>query len=300
MSQDQPQDAPLSPTQLAPLQARWSIGLYRGDHPLSLAPHPGVAPVILGWDHVTDVVADFVADPFCHRVGSAHVLFFEVWNRTRSRGEIACASSADLMTWRYDGVVLREAIHLSYPCVFASGPDIFMIPETREAQAVRLYRAEAFPHRWRLVRELLHGDFADATPFYHEGRWWLFVHRGLDELRLYSAPALDAPFEEHPASPLVAGNRRLSRPAGRLLAHNGRVLRFAQDAWPNYGSRVRALEIDQLSTETYAEHEVPESPILEGSGRGWNALGMHHVELLPQADGRWLALVDGYTPAAFQ
>jgi len=290
----------LSPTQLAPLRPRWSIGLYRGDDPLSIAPVDNVDPVILRAEDVADVAADFVADPFCHTVGDTHVLFFEVWNRTRERGEIGSAISADLLTWSYDGIVLSEGFHLSYPCVFASGNDIFMVPETREAQAVRLYRAEAFPHRWRLVRELLHGDFADATLFRHDARWWLFVHRGLDELRLYSSRELDGRFEEHPASPLVAGNRRVSRPAGRLLVHDGRVLRFAQDAWPNYGARVHALQIDLLSPEAYAEHEVRESPILEGSGNGWNALGMHHIELLPQADGTWLALVDGYTPGSFQ
>ena len=175
-----------------------------------------------------------------------------------------------------------------------------MIRGNRAAKSVRLYRAEAFPDRWRLVRELLHGDFAAATPFWYRARWWLFVHRGLDELRLYSARALDGEFEEHPASPLVAGNRRISRPAGRLLERAGRVLRFAQDAWPNYGARVRALQVDALSPDSYAEHEVGESPILEGSGSGWNSLGMHHIELLPQADGTWLAFVDGYTPGAFQ
>lgn len=299
MGHDGPEEAPLFPTQVAPLQACWSIGLYHGDSPLALTPATAGAPILTA-EHVTDVVADFVADPFCHVVGRTHVLFFEIWNRALQRGEIACASSRDLTSWRYDGVVLRDAVHLSYPCVFAHASDVFMIPETREAGAVRLYRAEAFPHRWRFVCDLVHGDFADATPFHHEGRWWLFAHRGLDELRLYSARELDGPYEEHPASPIVAGNRRTSRPAGRVINYRGRVLRFAQDAWPHYGSRVRALEIDHLSTRGYAEHELAESPILEGSGSGWNALGMHHVELLPQPDGRWSAIVDGYTPAGFQ
>lgn len=288
----------LSPTQLAPLQERWSIGLYRGVDPWSIAPEPGVDPRIVTAETITDVAADFVADPFCHVVGDRTYLFFEIWNRERAKGEIACASSPDLTEWRYEGVALREPFHLSYPCVFAASGELFMIPETREARSVRLYRADRFPLRWRFVTELLRGDFADATPFHHRGRWWLFVHRGLDELRLYSALEPDGTFAEHPASPLVAGNRRVSRPAGRLLEHGGRIFRFAQDAWPNYGSSVRVLEVDRLSESEYLEHELPKSPILQASGEGWNALGMHHVELLPRPGGTWKAIVDGYTLAS--
>jgi hypothetical protein len=91
-----------------------------------------------------------------------------------------------------------------------------------------------------------------------------------------------------------AGNRRRSRPAGRLLADGDRLLRFSQDAWPHYGSRVRALAVD-LDATRYAEREVAESPILEASGEGWNAQGMHHVDYLRRGADDWLAIVDGYT-----
>src|SRR5262249_59999319 len=116
---------------LSPLRPCGSTALYRGAPPPAIAPPPQIDPVILRADQATDITADFVADPFCHTAGGAHVLFFEIWNRADGRGEIACADSSDLTTWRYGGVVLREPFHLSYPCVFADGGDIFMIPETR-------------------------------------------------------------------------------------------------------------------------------------------------------------------------
>ncbi len=290
----------LSLAQLAPLQERWSISVYRGEDPFSVAPVEGDETVMLTDEIVTDIDAAFVADPFCYAIDGRTYLFFEVWNRQLDRGEIACATSLDLKTWNYEGIVLSEPFHLSYPCVFQAGDETFMIPETRGAQSARLYRSDGFPHRWRFERELLSGDFADVTPFRYQGRWWLFAHRGLDELRLYSARELGETFVEHPMSPLVAGNRRVSRPAGRLLKYQGRLFRFAQDAWPNYGTRVRVLEIDQFSESEYSEHEIAESPILEASGHGWNALGMHHLELLPQANDSWVAIVDGYTMTPFQ
>lgn len=286
--------APMSPTEAAPLEDVWSIGIYHGRDPLSLRPLDGVRNPVLTAAMVDDVDASFVADPFHLAVGGTVYLFFEVWNRASDRGEIAFATSPDGLAWSYGGVVLREPFHLSYPCVVEHGGNVYMIPETRAARGVRLYRAVDFPRRWEPVGEILAGDFADATPLWHRGAWWLFVHRGLDELRLFLSDRLDGGWREHPASPIVAGNRRRSRPAGRLLADGDRLLRFSQDAWPHYGSRVRALAVD-LDATGYAEREVAESPILEASGEGWNAQGMHHVDYLRRGADDWLAIVDGYT-----
>jgi len=282
----------------------WSIGLYRGATPLSLQPF-GANPILTAAS-VTDAKAGFVADPFHISLGASRYLFFEVYNEETKRGEIAYATSEDGIAWTYRSIVLREPFHLSYPCVVRDGDDVFMIPETRECESIRLYRAVSFPEKWEFVRELMRGDFADGTIFRQPGhlatrqpRFNLFAHRGLDELRLYSAENIDGDWIEHPASPIVEGNRRVSRPAGRVLNFNNRIIRFAQDAWPHYGSRVRAIEIDELTPTTYSEHEVVESPILEGAGDGWNSLGMHHVDFVRGADRDWLAVVDGFTPGAF-
>jgi hypothetical protein len=293
-----PSAAPLSPTEVKPLEAVWSIGLYHGADPLTLrpmGPGDGVVNPVLTASHVTDIDCGFVADPVHVTVDGVHHLFFEVWNRSRHCGEIALAVSRDALTWTYREVVLREPFHLSYPCVFRHDDVFYMIPETRAAQGIRLYRAEAFPHRWTLAGELLKGDFADATPIHHDGLWWIFAQRGLDELRLLWSKHLTAGWQDHVASPIVAGNRRLSRPAGPLVVLDDRILRFAQDAWPHYGSRVRAVGIRDWSADAYAEEEVIESPILQASGEGWNAQGMHHVDFIRRGDADWLAVVDGYT-----
>ena len=289
----------ISAAQVRLLEYRWAIGLYQESSPLVLAPARGVENPVLDATAIDDVEAAFVADPFHLRIDGTSYLFFEIWNRILGRGEIGCATSPDGRAWSYEQVVLREPFHLSYPCVFRHRGRIYMIPETRQRSAVRLYQAEDFPRRWVFVKDLLHGDLADATPFHHQDRWWLFVHRGLDELRLFSAGDLLSRWQEHPSSPLVAGNRRLSRPAGRVVCREGRILRFAQDAWPHYGSRVRALEIERLSRTGYSEEELPESPILEGGGVGWNALGMHHVELVGRG-GEGLVLVDGFTAGSWR
>jgi hypothetical protein len=98
---------------------------------------------------------------------------------------------------------------------------------------------------------------------------------------------------EHPASPLIVANPRMARPAGRVLSCDGKLLRFTQDCFPIYGKQVRAFEITELTSATYKEREVRESPVLSPDGGGWNASGMHHIDAHRSGDAGWLACVDG-------
>lgn len=264
-----------------------------------LAAPPGDRPVLSGRD-ATDVDGQAVADPFLLIVDGQWHLFFEIWNGAVDRGEIAHATSDDEGgSWTYDAVVLREPFHLSYPHVFAANGAIYMVPESRQDRAVRLYVAEDFPRGWRPVATLLEGPFADATIVRHDDRWWMFAQRGLDELGLWSSATLDRGWTPHPSSPLWPGNRRRTRPGGRVLHVDGRLWRFAQDGWPTYGHSLRAFAITALSPTTYEEAEIAESPILRASRAGWHAVGMHHLDAVPRTDGTWLAVVDGATLARY-
>jgi hypothetical protein len=268
---------------------------------VELAPPQGVSNPVLTWRDVDDAFAVFVADPFMLPVDGTWHMFFEavVWDDGGTKGVISHATSRDGLRWQYQRVVLEEPFHLSYPFVLASGGEHYMIPESQGAGVVRLYRADPFPHRWVHVGDLLAGPvLLDSTVFERDGRWWMMVDTspGLNDetLRLFHAPALRGPWTEHPRSPVVRGDPRMSRPAGRVLCTPDRVLRFAQGARPDYGTDVRAFEITTLTPDAYAEREVPGGPVLTASGRGWNRRGMHHIDVHPLADGRWLACVDGW------
>lgn len=272
----------------------WSISIYAGDSPFSLRPHPAVPrhPVLTAAD-VTDVRTEFVADPFIVRRGALWYMFFEALESASKRGVIAVATSADGLSWRYQTVVMREPFHLSYPYVFEWQGDFYMVPESAEARAVRLYRAVNFPEQWQLVGELLAGKFWDPSLIHHEGLWWLFSVDETASLRLHYATQLREAWIEHPQSPLVKHSVSESRPGGRLIVHQNRMVRYAQDGRPTYGSCLRAFEVDELTTQSYREHQVPASPVLVGSGTGWNATGMHHADVCELDDGGFRACVDG-------
>ncbi len=274
----------------------WSIGIYTGESPLDLSPAAGVVNPILTRENAQDVPARFVADPFMVRRVGAWYMFFEVFNQATDRGEIGLATSSDGLSWTYRQIVLAEPFHLSYPYVFEWQGDYYMLPETLGAQGAHLYRAETFPTRWSRVASLVEGSCADPSIFRGDDKWWMFActtpyqH---DTLRLYFADELFGPWREHPANPIVSGNRQNARPAGRVLTLDGKLIRFSQDCVPSYGTQVRAFEIQELTTTSYVEEEVRCSPVLTASGDGWNAVGMHHVDAHLCEDGSWIACVDG-------
>jgi hypothetical protein len=271
----------------------WSIGIYTGDSPFNLKPSAEIRNPVLTRESVTDVPTEFVADPF---MLGGH-MFFEVLRTDTQKGEIGLATSSNGRDWNYEQIVLREDFHLSYPYVFEWQNEYYMIPETLGVNATCLYQADDFPLRWSLKARLIDGPCADPSIFRFHDLWWLFLCSAPyqhDTLKLYFAEELIGPWREHPKSPIIHGDKCRARPAGRVLALNDKVIRFAQDCVPQYGTRVRAFEILELTTATYVEVENAASPILQPSGNGWNSAGMHHVDAHQQQDGTWLACVDGF------
>ena len=137
----------------------WSIGLYAGPDPVTLAPAPGISNPILTSGEVTDVPARFVADPFMiEREGQYH-LFFELLNTKRKMGEIGHAVSDDLKAWRYTRVVLRERFHLSYPYVFEHNGEVFI---SAMADWTKIFIAVCLP--LFLVAALIEANITPINP----------------------------------------------------------------------------------------------------------------------------------------
>lgn len=273
----------------------WAIGLYRSSttEPF-LFTGEGVDNPILTAEDVTDVEAKFLADPFLVRDSDKYYVFFEVWNVVTDHGDIGVAVSGDGLNWSYSGIVLDEPFCLAYPCVFMWDNDWYMIPDAQHTGEVRLYKAGRFPDKWTFVKTLLkNGLYKDPSVFEYNGRWWLFVGSGdNDVLCLYHAESPLGPWLEHPASPVVDGNPNHARPGGRVLVFDERVVRFTQDCYPYYGNQVWAYEITKLTSNEYLERPTGTRPVLKGF-ENWNTRGMHTLSAWRLDDEHWIAAVDG-------
>jgi len=272
-----------------------SIGIYTGDSPVKFdSPENLTNPVITAKD-ITDAPAHYVADPFMVYEDSAWYMFFEVLNARTNTGDIGLATSKNGLDWSYKQIVLDEPFHLSFPCVFKWKDEFYMIPESAHAFSVRLYKAIDFPDKWVVISTLLNKPFVDPSLFYYNDKFWLFLgSSSWKDLYLYYADDLLGPWIEHPKSPVIKGDANIARPGGRVLVFDNRIIRYTQDCVPIYGNAVRAFEITTLTTTSYEEMECPESPILEASGNGWNADGMHQIDPHLIAEDKWIACVDGY------
>jgi len=276
----------------------WSIGIYVGQNPYKFHPAENVKNPVLTAANVTDLKADFVADPFMVKENSTWYMFFEVLNSLTGHGNIGLAVSEDGYSWDYKQVILKEPFHLSYPYVFEWQKKYYMIPECATANSIRLYEAEEFPYHWSFVGALLEGkQYSDTSIIRFKNKWWIFTcpePEKHDTLLLFYADELTGPWMHHPKSPIVKCNAKIARSGGRFLVFKDRIIRYAQDCVPTYGRNVLAFEITRLTQTDYQERDISANPILKANGSGWNTHGMHHIDPHRLDNGMWIACVDGY------
>lgn len=212
--------------------------------------HEIIAPVDQYW-----------ADPFIWRHEGGIYIFFEVFCRHRQKGHLAVASLNDDNTLSTPVTILDMPYHLSYPCLVQHDRTLYMIPESKDNNAVSLYRCVGFPHQWEFVMHLMDGVSAvDTTPFFHEGKWWLFMTvvdvegaRARENLCLFHADnLLTREWVPHPLNPVVT-DARFARPAGHLFREGNRLFRPAQDCSNLYGYAVAFREIKTLTVDDYEE-----------------------------------------------
>jgi hypothetical protein len=282
-------------------QSNWSISIYEGNNFQDLQPTSVIKNPVLSRRDVTDVWVSFVADPFVILDRDIWLMFFEVFDCQRQRGDIAFATSKDGYSWDYQHIVLSEDFHLSYPYVFQFESDWYMIPESCAAGSVRLYQATQFPDKWKFVSEILVGSrFVDASILNFNDIWWLFVGiepadgEPCNAMRLYYADRLDGEWIEHPMSPIVSDSLEISRPAGRIRQIDDRLIRFAQDCMVTYGYNIKAIQIERLTKYEYLESPIQtdRNYLFELGTMSCNQIGMHHLDFVMLDGDRCIACVD--------
>ena len=276
---------------------QWTIGIYRSDNPFHFNKLQGWINPLFRAENVTDVPAKFVADPFLVKEDDTWNLFFEVYNNDTQQGDLAVATSKNTWTWNYQKVIIDEPFHLSYPYVFKAENDYYLIPESFEADSIRLYKADEFPTKWSFVTTLVEGrEYVDNSIVHYNGKWWLFSSvTSNDKLYLHYADSLTGPWREHPMSPIVVDDVHKARPSGRMIVYGGKLYRFTMDVNPPFGThQVMVYEITDISPTTYSEELAQEEPVVMPSGSGWNRDAMHQLDPVQVDENSWIASVDGF------
>jgi len=221
----------------------------------------------------------FLADPFGAWADGRLLLFAEAYDYRTRHGVIELVElGADFSPVRRS-VVLREAWHLSYPQVFEAEGDWWMIPEAHRSGVLTLYRAAAFPKGWEpVVRLELDAPAIDATPFRHDGLWWLAYSPAGPQrwkqgrLHFAFAERLTGPWRLHSGNP-VRNDLTSSRPGGAVWLENGVPHLPVQDCTRTYGGAVRVLKVLELSPQRFEAETT--APLLPPSNVGAYRQGLH-------------------------
>lgn len=232
---------------------QWQIAYRFGGERLSQDGLTRIAP---------DDASYFWADPFVVCRDDRTMIFFEEWEGAKSKGRIvAMEINPDGSTGPVQPV-LETDYHLSYPFLFEHDGELYMIPESADADRVEAFRCVEFPHQWEPHAVLLDNIRAyDATLVEHNDRWWMFAavqHNGnstCDELWLYHATGPFDKWQPHPANP-ISLDLRFARPAGAFFSHEGELYRPAQDCSERYGYALSIQRVLKLDLESYAEETV--------------------------------------------
>ncbi len=276
----------------------WKITICQGKSPLDLFSNTNAVTSFVTADDVTDQLARFVADPFMIKRHDIWHIYYEILTMPGRKGVIGLSTSKDLLSWSYQGTVLEESFHLSYPQIIVKNDQIFMMPETLGANAVILYKANKNGTSFSPYRTLISGLWADPTLLYYSGTWWLFTCATPllnNRLHLFHAKDLTSPWQEHPQSPLFTNSPDRSRPAGNFIRHNNCIYRVAQDCSSSDIRRIRYFEVTTLTTTAYEEHEVKANANLEPKNNSWNAIASHHLDTHKLDNEHWVGCTDGAT-----
>lgn len=255
----------------------WRVGLVEA--PIADVARRGFAPDAPVHWLAEEGGLKFLADPFgVWRDGRLH-LFVEAYDYRTRHGVIEVIElGADFSPTRRS-VVLEEPWHLSYPQVFEADGETWMLPEAYRSGALTLYRAAAFPDVWEpVVRLALDTPAIDATPFRHDGLWWLaYSPKGPQRwkqgrLHLAFAERLTGPWRTHPGNP-VRDDLASSRPGGTVWIEDGLPRLPVQDCTRTYGGGIRELTILKLDPARF-EAEAS-SPIGSPPGAAPYLQGLH-------------------------
>jgi len=206
----------------------------------------------------------FWADPFVIYKDNKYYIFVEEYIYKLKKAHISCIIMNSKGSYNKPIKILDKPYHISYPFIFESDDKLYMIPETRDAETIELYKCTDFPLKWEFEMILMENIKAvDTTLFQYENKYWLFTNilenEGAsteDELFLfYSDHFLTNDWKAHPLNPIVSDVTK-ARPAGNIFIRNSIIYRPSQDCSKRYGYGIKINNIITLNETSYEEKEI--------------------------------------------
>jgi hypothetical protein len=211
----------------------WSVGYGESkNYPSSIAVEKNTIYSIEKLKAQNDSTV-FLADPFFVKEKDTFYLFFE-HKKTKTNADIGLLTSADGKNYQYKGTVLTQKFHLSYPQVFKYKKDFYMVPESKQANNVLLYKAYHFPFDWRVCDTLVANvQLADPSIYISDSLNVMVASDKNLNMYLYQADSLFGKWKLHKKPIALMGTE--ARAGGRFFADKKGLILPVQNCTNGYG-----------------------------------------------------------------
>lgn len=204
----------------------------------------------------------WIADPFLYESDGEHYLFVELYEIAKEKACIAYYRFVDGKPI-YQGKIIDQPYHMSYPCAFSHQGEHYMIPETSANQSMDLYKAVHFPNEWEKVACLSSGTrYVDTTVLKQEDGFKLVTYRKDGGSCYLDAFALD--MEAKKLKPLASKkyDTNIGRPAGNFIVGDA-LVRPAQDCARKYGESIILYQVERFEDGHFEEYEKSRIDVAE-------------------------------------
>jgi hypothetical protein len=232
----------------------------------------------------------FLADPFFIKEKDSFYLFFE-HKKDKSNADIGLLTSGDGQNYQYRGTVLTQQFHLSYPQVFKYKNEFYMVPETKQANAVLLYKAQRFPFDWRICDTLIADvQLVDPSIYLSDSLNIIVASDYEKNMYLYRADSLFGEWKLHKKPIALRGTE--ARAAGRFFADENGLLLPVQNCTKGYGYRVSLYHFSFKDGSYSVHRERPFFLKANTMVKEFNA-GMHHLDIQRTGANQYYYVYDG-------
>jgi hypothetical protein len=232
----------------------------------------------------------FLADPFFIKEKDTFYLFFE-HQKTKTNADIGLLTSIDGENYEYKGTVLTQKFHLSYPQVFKHKNDFYMVPESKQANSILLYKSHHFPFDWRVCDTLVSNvRLADPSIYLSDSLNIIVASDKNMNMFMYQADSLFGKWKLHKKPIAFMGTE--ARAGGRFFADKKGLILPVQNCTYGYGFGISLYRFS-FKNETYTT--CRESPLFLKANpkiKEFNA-GMHQLDIQQLDSNNFYYVYDG-------
>lgn len=232
----------------------------------------------------------FLADPFFVKEKDTFYVFFE-HQKTKKNADIGLLTSVDGKNYKYRGTVLTQKFHLSYPQVFKYRNDFYMVPESKRANAILLYKAHRFPFDWKVCDTLVPNvQLVDPSLYLSDTLNIMVASDYAKNMYVYQTDSLLGKWQLHQEPIALIGTE--SRAGGRFFADKKGLLLPVQDFSKGYGCGLSLYRFSFKNGDYTVKREKWNFLTAQANVKQFNA-GMHQLDIQRLDANHYYYVYDG-------